>query len=104
MKMLMRGSKDGGKLEKAVMVNKEVSKLGWTGAEPGNSRLATQQVKENKRKCKVDKFTDIAEAEELTRQRQVELAKMKVEAKQATEQAEYAYKMQKMVDKMERCK
>jgi hypothetical protein len=28
MKMLMRGSKDGGKLEKAVMVNKEVSKLG----------------------------------------------------------------------------
>jgi hypothetical protein len=98
------GSEDGGKPEKAVMANKEVSKLGRTGAKPGNSRPATRPVKENKRKRKIDKFTDIAEAEELTRQRQLELAKAKVEAKQATKQAEYAYKMQKMEDKMERRK
>lgn len=45
----------------------------------------------------LDEFIDIAEAEELTRQRQLELAKAKVEAKQATKQAEYAYKMQKDV-------
>ena len=64
----------------------------------------TWPVKENKRKCKAGHCSNITGVEELTRQRQLELAKAKVEAKQATKQAEYAYKMQKMLDKNERCK
>jgi hypothetical protein len=82
--------------------NKQVAKLGRTGTKLGNSRPATRRpVKENKKR-KVDKFADIAEAEQLTRRRQLELAKMKVEAKQATKQTEYTYKMQKMLDRKER--
>ena len=101
---------DGGKLnkgkgkEKGSMMNEEVPKLGRTGAMPGESKSATQPAKENKKKRKADESADIAEAEELTRQRQLELARAKVEAKQATKQAEYAYKMQKMLDKKERHK
>jgi len=101
---------DGGKpekgkgKEKGSMMNKEIPKLGRTGAMPGKSKLATQPAKENKKKRKADEFADIAEAEELTRQRQLELARAKVEAKQATKQAEYAYKTQKMLDKKERRK
>jgi hypothetical protein len=92
---------DKGK-KKCSMMNKEVSKLGRTGAMPGKSKPATRPAKETKKKRKADEFADIAEAEELTRQRQLELARAKVEAKQATKQAEYAYKMQKMLDKKER--
>ncbi|KIM72023.1 hypothetical protein PILCRDRAFT_16506 [Piloderma croceum F 1598] len=99
---------DGGKpnkgkgKEKGSTMNGEVPKLGRTGTMPGKSKLATRPAKENKKKRKADEFADIAEAEELTRQRQLELARAKVEAKQATKQAEYAYKMQKMLDKKER--
>jgi len=56
------------------------------------------------RKQKANKFADIAEAEELTPQRQLELARAKAEAKQAMKEAKYAYKMQKMLDRRERCK
>jgi len=86
------------------MMNKEVPKLGHTGAMPGKSKPATRPAKENKKKRKADEFADITEAEELTRQCQLERARAKVEAKQATKQAEYAYKMQKMLDKKERRK
>ncbi|KIM82048.1 hypothetical protein PILCRDRAFT_8279 [Piloderma croceum F 1598] len=97
------GKPDKGKgKEKGFTMNGEVPKLGRTGAMPGKSKLATRPAKENKKKRKADEFADIAEAEELTRQRQLELARAKVEAKQATKQAEYAYKMQKMLDKKER--
>jgi len=100
------GSEDGGGLgpDNRPGKNNKVAKLGRTGAKPGSSRPVTRPVKENKRKRKADDFSDIAEAEELTRQRQLELAKAKVEAKQATKQAEYAYKMQKMLDRKERRK
>jgi hypothetical protein len=97
------GKPDKGKgKEKGSTMNGEVPKLGRTGAMPGKSKPATRPAKENKKKRKADEFADIAEAEELTRQRQLELARAKVEAKQATKQAEYAYKMQKMLDKKER--
>ena len=99
------GKPDKGKgKEQGSMMNKEVPKLGRTGAKPGKSKPATRPAKENKKKRKADEFADIAEAEELTRQWQLELARAKVEAKQATKQAEYAYKMQKMLDKKERRK
>jgi hypothetical protein len=77
------GSEDGGGLgpDNRPGKNNKVAKLGRTGAKPGSSRPATRPVKENQRKRKVDDFSNIAEAEELTRQRQLELAKAKVEAK-----------------------
>ncbi|KIM78692.1 hypothetical protein PILCRDRAFT_10917 [Piloderma croceum F 1598] len=97
------GKPDKGKgKEKGSTMNREVPKLGRTGAMPGKSKPATRPAKENKKKRKADEFADIAEAEESTRQHQLELARAKVEAKQAMKQAEYAYKMQKMLDKKER--
>ena len=86
------------------MANKEVAKLGRTGAKPGNSRPTARPVKEKPKKRKADEFANIAEAEELTRQKQLELARAKVEAKQAMKEAEYAYKMQKIVERRERRK
>jgi len=61
--------------EQSSAMNKEVPKLGRTGAKPGKSKPATRPAKESKRKCKADEFADIAEAEELTRQQQLELAR-----------------------------
>jgi hypothetical protein len=81
------------------------AKLGRTGARPGSSRPATWPTKENKKKRKVDVFADVAEAEEVTRQKELDLAKAKVDtqqAKMATKQAEIVYKTQKMADRMER--
>ncbi|KIM77328.1 hypothetical protein PILCRDRAFT_12146 [Piloderma croceum F 1598] len=99
------GKPDKGKgKEKDSMMNKEVPKLGHTGAMPGKSKPATWPAKKNKKKHKADEFADITEAEELTRQHQLELARAKFEAKQAMKQAEYAYKMQNMLDKKERHK
>ncbi|KIM92142.1 hypothetical protein PILCRDRAFT_249 [Piloderma croceum F 1598] len=79
------GKPDKGKgKEKGSIMNKEVPKLGCTSAMPGKSKLATWPAKENKKKHKADEFADITEAEELTKQHQLELARAKVEAKQAT--------------------
>ena len=100
------GSDDGrqtkGKDEAGA--SRKEAKLGRTGARPGSSRPATRPTKENKKR-KVDAFADVAEAEEITRQKQLDLAKAKVEAqkaKMATKQAEIAYKTQKMADRTER--
>jgi len=101
-------SEDSDKLDKRKgkemdgMANKEVAKLGRTGAKPGNSRPTARPVKEKTKKRKANEFTDIAEAEELTQQRQLELARAKVEARKAMKEAEYTYKMQKILDKRER--
>jgi len=101
------GSDDGRQTQgkdKAGTSSKEAAKLGRTGARPGSSRPATRPTKENKKKRKVE-FADVVEAEEVTRQKGLDLAKAKVEAQQArmaTKQAEIAYKTLKMTDRTER--
>ena len=64
--------------DKAGASSKE-AKLGQTGARLGSSQLATWPTKENKKKHKVDIFTDVVEAEEVTRQKELDFAKAKVE-------------------------
>ena len=76
-----------------VGASSKEAKLGQTGARPGSFQLATQPTKENKKKHKVDVFANVVEAEEVTRQKELDLAKAKVEVQQArmaTKQAEIA--------------
>jgi hypothetical protein len=73
---------------------------------PGNSKPAMRPTKDNK-KPKADEFADIVEAEEVTRQKQLDLAKAKIETKWAkaeAKKAELVYKTQRMVDRSERRK
>jgi hypothetical protein len=83
--------------------NTSAEQKGKTAARPGKSKPADRGVKEQKKKRKLEDFAEIAEAEEVTRQKELDLAKATVEkdrAKLEAKAAETAYKMQKLQDKI----
>jgi len=76
---------------------------GKTAARPGKSKPAGRAPKEQRKKRKLEDFAEVAEAEEVTHQKELELAKATVEkdrAKLDVKAAETAYKMQKLQDKI----
>jgi hypothetical protein len=76
---------------------------GKTAARPGKSKPAGRAPKEQKKKRKLEDFAEVAEAEEVTRQKELEFAKATVEkdrVKLEVKAAETAYKMQKLQDKI----
>lgn len=80
---------------------------GKTAARPGKSKPASRTLKEQRKKRKFEDFAEVAEAEELTRQKELELAKARMDkekAKAEVKAAESAYKLQKLKDKMEQRK
>ena len=73
-----------------------------TGTRPGTSKPATHTPKEWTKKRKVTDFVELAGAEEMTRQKELEVAKARAEvdkAKLEARKAETAYKTQKLADK-----
>jgi len=80
---------------------------GKTAACPGTSKPATRAPKENKKKWKLEEFVEIASAEELMRQKELDLARARAEenkAKMEAKTAEMAYKAQKLAEKAARQK
>ena len=76
---------------------------GKTATRPGKSKPAGRAPKERRKKRKLEDFAEVAEAEEVTRQKELELAKATVDkdrAKLDVKAAETAYKMQKLQDKI----
>lgn len=76
---------------------------GKTPACPGTSKHTTRVPKVTKKKCKLDEFVEIAGAEEVTRQKGLDLAKARAEEKKAkmeVKAAEMAYKASKLVEKL----
>lgn len=88
--------------------NNEAKKsTGKTAARPGSSKPATRTPKENKKKRKMDEFVEIAGAEEVTRQKELDLARARAEEKKAkmeAKTAEMTYKTQKLAEKSARRK
>lgn len=85
-------------------VNKGNSAHGCTGAHPGNLKPATQPIHEVKKRKATNDFAEIAQAEELSRQKDFELRKARISkkcAKEITKQADIAYKVLKLKDKAE---
>lgn len=75
---------------------------GKTAAHPGTSMPATKAPKENKKKPKLEEFAEIASAEELIRQKELDLAKARAEVKKVkmkVKTTEMAHKTQKLADK-----
>jgi hypothetical protein len=90
------------------LVNKEKAQLDAeqtnrkTAARSGKSKPAGRVPKEQKKKRKLEDFAEVAEAEEVTHQKELELAKAMVDkdrAKLEVKAVEMAYKMQKLQDK-----
>lgn len=80
-----------------VAINDNLA-IGRTSAKPGNSRPAERPTKE-KTKRKADDFAGIAEAEEVTKQTQLDVQRVKFETKKAKlsmEETKIAYKMEKL--------
>jgi hypothetical protein len=70
---------------------------------PGKSKSTSHAPKEQKKKRKLEDLAEVAEAEEVTCQKELELAKATVDkdrAKLKVKAAETAYKMQKLQDKI----
>ena len=84
-------------------MNKSVTETSWkTGTRPGTSKPATCTPKERTKKRKVTDFVELAGAEEMTRQKELKVAKARAEvdkAKLEARKAETAYKTQKLADK-----
>lgn len=79
-----------------------VASLGRTSAKPGNSRPAERPTKSSTKKRKADEFATIAEAEEITKQSQLDVQKVRIETKKAklsVEEMKLAYKMEKLRQK-----
>lgn len=67
----------------------------------------TRAPKEQKKKHKLDEFVAIAEAEELTRQKELDVAKVNAEpikARIKVKAEQLWYKLQKLADRFARCK
>jgi hypothetical protein len=95
---------EGGTDSVALVRSKSAGK---TAAHPGTSKPATRAPKENKKKRKLEEFAEIASAEELTRQKELDLARARAEEKKAkmeVKTAEMAYKTQKLAEKTARQK
>ena len=97
---------DGG-LNKGGTDSVASKSAGKTAARPGTSKLVTRAPKETKKKRKLEEFAEIASAEELTRQKKLDLARARAEEKKAkmeAKTAEIAYKTQKLAEKVARRK
>ena len=68
-----------------------VSKWGGkTGAHPRNSKPTNRTPKETKKKRKVDDFSELAGSEEVTRQKELDVAKVRAEVEKVKLEAKKA--------------
>jgi hypothetical protein len=98
------GPNEGGADSVASVRSKSAGK---TAARPGTSKPVTRAPKESKKKRKLEEFVEIASAEELTRQKELDLARARAEEKKAkmeAKTAEMEYKTQKLAEKAARRK